>query len=159
MEQVMFYSTLSLVIFLLGVIIVFNRKIYSSILISFIITIISFTVLIINQFYFFAVIYGIIDIYTKIYLLMYFINKKSYLRSVKFKKRKKMFNSISAVIIAIFFSISISLKKEILEKANISENLKHYQYELNEIVILATIISIFVIAGYTTKSNRWKKLD
>jgi predicted membrane protein len=144
---------------MLGIMVVYNKKIYSSILLSFIMTIISFSVLVINEFYFFAVIYGIIDVYTKIYLLIYFINKKSMFRSVKFKKRKKTFNIVSALVIAVFFSISIGLKREILGNTSSQSYYKSYKYELNEIVILAIIISLFAIAGYVTKSKRWKKLD
>ena len=155
----MFYSILGLILFILGIMVIYNKKIYSSILLSFIITIISFSVLIINEFYFFAVIYGVIDVYTKIYLLMYFINKKSTSRSVKIKRRKKTFNIVSSLIIAVFFSISIGLKREILGNTSSQFYYKSYQYELNEIVILAIIISLFTIAGYVTKSKRWKKLD
>jgi hypothetical protein len=112
-----------------------------------------------NGFYLFGTIFVIVDIYTKIYLLMFFINKKVSIRSVKYKKRKKVFNILSAFIIAVFFSISIGLKKEVFLQ-NSSKYLKHfYQYEVNEIVILSFIISIIVITGYTTKSKRWKKLD
>jgi len=155
----MFYSILGLVLFILGIMVIYNKKIYSSILLSFIITIISFSVLVINEFYFFAVIYGIIDIYTKIYLLMYFINKKATSRSVKFKRRKKTFSVVSALLIAVFFSISIGLKKEMLGNTSSQLYYKSYQYELNEIVILAIIISMFAIAGYVTKNKRWNKLD
>jgi len=153
----MFYSILGLILFVLGIMVIYNKKIYSSILLSFIITIISFSVLVVNEFYFFAVIYGIIDVYTKIYLLMYFINKKSTSRSVKFKRRKKTFNVASAIVIAVFFSISIGLKREILGSTSSEFYYKSYQYELNEIAILAIIISLFAIAGYVTKSKRWKK--
>jgi hypothetical protein len=155
----MFYDILGLILFIMGIVVIYNRKIYNSILLSFVITIISFTILIINKFYFFAVVFAVIDIYTKIYLLMYFINKKSIFRSVQFKRRKKVINILGALVVAIFFSVSIGLKKEIIEISSKSGSYSFYKYELNEIITLAIIICIFTIAGYVTKSKRWKKLD
>ena len=155
----MFYNVLGLIIFILGIVVIYNRHIYNSILLSFVITIVSFSVLIINEFYFFTVIYAVIDVYTKIYLLMYYINNKSISRSIKFKKRKKIYNIAGALIVATFFSISIGLKKEI-ELVRYNSKLNDiYKYEMNEIIILAIIICIFTIAGYITESKRWKKLD
>lgn len=155
----MLFSLIAVFVFTIGLTSIFSKKIQTSILLSFLITIICVSVLISKELYFFSIVYGVIDIYTKIYLLMFFINKKQTERSVKFKKRKKMFNVYAALTISIFISILLVFEKVILEKTNSITNSEIYKYELNEIVVLAMIISIFGIAGYVTKSKRWNKLD
>lgn len=155
----MLFSVFAVIIFAVGLTCIFGKKIQTSILTSFLITIVCISILISKELYFFSIIYGVIDIYTKIYLLMFFINRKQVNRSVKFRKRKKIFNSCAALIISIFISILLVLEKVRLEKIKLQITNTIYKYELNEIVVLALIISIFGIAGYVTKSNRWNKLD
>lgn len=153
----MYYNLVALIILIVGLFVIFKEKTINSILLSFVLTIISFVVLVANQFYFLAIIYAIIDTYLKVYLMVYYINSKKIYRSKVFKKRSKGFKIVSWATITMFVSVFFALKKELKGPESAEAFFPEIKYEISEILVLTFTVTIFAIAGYITKSKKWNK--
>jgi len=147
----MLYSTASLIIIILGLTVVFNKKIINTILLSFVLSIVLFGVLMFNKLYFLAVIVALIDVYTKVYILIFYINKKEIYRTKNFNRKTKKRKILEVGVVTFFLSIGLVLLKGNQNKIsgiNISG-------QINETVLLGLIVTLFSVAGYIIKSKRW----
>lgn len=147
----MLYSVISMILIMLGLYIIFNKKIINTILMSFLLSLFVFIVLMINKLFFLAIMVALIDVFAKIYILIFYINKKEIYRTKSFN-RKTIFKKIIEVIsITIFLSIGLVL----IKNNNTDGNIIEIRGEISESVLLAIVITLFSVAGYVTKSKRW----
>lgn len=145
------YSVISIIVLCLGLYLLFTKDVLRSVLLSFIMTLILFSVLVVKELYILALSYLIMDPLIKLVLFLYFTNKKIESKPIVFLKNQK-FRKFLTVVVASIFVGSIYVTNTSIKTTLIVERKTSL-----ELMIVSLIVVIFITSGYVIKSEKWKR--
>lgn len=145
------YNIISLFVLIVGIYLIFNKSVLKSVMISFLITLILFSLLVVKELYILALVYLVIDSFVKLELFLYFTNKKIVEKPMSFTKGKRLKKAF-VVIVSSMFIASVFVINRNLTPVAVSDSKPDL-----ELLIVSMIVVIFITSGYIIKSEKWKK--
>lgn len=147
----MYYNLLALLVLLVGVFVLFSRNTMKMILLSLVPTLVIFFVIITRGLFLLSVVFLILDIFIKLKLFIFLINKEKSIKKLSFKKEEAFMKFLGVGIISCMTSIMYLLNTRVGFKINTNKILMVQ----NELAIISIIVTVFLISGYVVKSKKW----
>lgn len=145
----MLINALCLATLTVGIFIIFSKNVNKSILISFLLSSIIFSVFLLHKKPLIGFVYLTIDSLVKFELFLFFTNKKINIKKYVFRKKNTFLKLGTAILAVMLTGISYVLLKGQGYRAELTNH-------NSDLLIISLIATLLIISGFIVRSQKWK---